>query len=128
MLEQVAKKAKNQLGSTTKRKEKVLFISEDYSSLAGSQLYPGFNEFEVVDDILKSCGADLGLTIKLHPKEENGKFDDLLALGYVEKCLDHNLDTLKEYKFIIGMGSMLLLKLSAYRGDIRGKALKQLDS
>lgn len=54
-----------------------IFLSQPIrrdSQLEGS-LNRGFNEYEVLEDVIKTLPANMHLSIRLHPREEKSKFD-----------------------------------------------------
>ena len=99
----------------------ITFVSEifrdDFSK--DSQSYQGFDEYEVVEDILSVIGDDFHLLIKLHPAEKDDKYKEYNHLNNVTIVDNCNLDALFLHSWrIIGMGSMLLLEAALFRDDI----------
>jgi len=95
----------------------ILFISEDYSRAfpKGSENYQGFDEYYVVQDILKELNPNDKLYIKLHPMEDSTKYlyENILLVEQDElDCFALNADA------VIGMGSILLLEIALKRNDV----------
>lgn len=92
----------------------VLFISEDFKQdfPKGSELYQGFDEYSVVDDILESLNSNQKLIIKLHPSEKKDKYnylksDNVMIIDKTDiNCL------IASSSYIIGMGSFLLIEVA----------------
>jgi len=98
----------------------ILFISEEIHSSfpQNSEDYLGYDEYSVINDLIKVMPNDYRLLIKLHPEEKKDKYS---------KYLSHNIDMAIDWTFemmiqipdlIIGMQSMLLLELAMHRNDI----------
>ncbi len=100
----------------TKRVKNLLYISTPFSSLHPNP-YP-FNEFQVLQDVLEyPQRKDYGsVIVKLHPKEEEGKYDELIArypgvsIRVVKDADLYRL--LGEAALIIGTNSIVLLEAS----------------
>ena len=74
----------------------------------------GFNQFDVLSDIIRLSGGTWEIDLKLHPSESEESYSDFL-LGRKEISLaDYKqmIDRVPEYQIIIGMESMLLLELA----------------
>ena len=54
-------------------------LAEDF--VRASPMDLGFDEFEVIDDVVEALPRDAELTIKLHPEEAPDKYDYLAARG-----------------------------------------------
>ncbi len=72
----------------------------------------GFDEYEVIDFILKHKNPNTHLFIKLHPSENKFKYQNLIDQSDIY-ILD-NIELIKSIQdtLIIGMNSMLLLELA----------------
>jgi hypothetical protein len=101
----------------------IVFISERVGGdfVKGSPLYRGFDEYSVVDQLIKSIDLSrFFLTIKLHPQESVGKFDALIdgrRRISVLKDAD-NVELICNAGKVIGMFSMLLLEAALVRDDV----------
>ncbi len=102
----------------------VLFVSEELLSAfpKNSDQFLGFDEFDVLKDIVDTMGADDRLIIKLHPDENASKFSDVLhdatcIVEFIADCDDIN-GLILFPDFVIGMGSMLLLEAARIRADV----------
>ncbi|MDO8584842.1 MAG: hypothetical protein Q7R85_01835 [bacterium] len=100
----------------TKHPKNLLYISTPFSSLHPNP-YP-FNEFQVLEDVLGYAQwKDYGpVIVKLHPKEEEGKYDELIA-RYPEVPVRVVKDAdlyrlLSEATLIVGTNSIVLLEAS----------------
>ena len=74
------------------------------------------DEYLVLEDLI-SLSRSLGLTldIKLHPDEHASKFSSRVSESiYISKKIDY-LKMVMEYKFIVGMDSMLLFEMGICR-------------
>jgi len=122
-------KKKNINKFKTNTNKKVLFISEPLSeSHSGKTLSQfGYNEFKILDSILKNKPTDWNVTIKLHPKEKMQKYKKYLNNIRFLKVKNHR-NIIQNYNFIIGMTSILLLELGVYRSDIISYRLNSKDS
>lgn len=91
----------------------VIFISEEMKSseIDLKPLY-GYDEFEVLDHLLKYKSTDLVLYIKPHPSESNEKFQSLLSEINNVKLLNIDKEDLPEAACYVGMNSILLLELA----------------
>ena len=97
----------------------VVFISEELSSVFNdTQDDLGYDEFKVLDMIIKTLTPNDHLVIKLHPEETLIKYAFLESNNVtIIKNLDiFELDALADV--VIGMASMLLLELSMLRNDV----------
>lgn len=92
----------------------VLFISEELKIdfPKHSQLYQGFDEYQVVDDILESLDKDQRLFIKLHPCEKMNKYDYLKSKNVIIHQKIDLATMIFISNFILGMGSFLLIELA----------------
>ncbi len=91
----------------------ILFVSEIVRDDLPNNPY---DEYGVLEDLL-SLSISLGLTldIKLHPNEHTSKFSSLVSQSiYINKDIDY-FKMVSEYKFIVGMDSMLLFEMSICR-------------
>ena len=98
----------------------VTFISEEYSQdfPESSNCSCGFNEYQVVRDILQVIDETRQLIIKLHPGEKLKKYDRFKC-NKLTVISNTDIGPLIKYSdFIIGMGSMLLLRAAIHRDDI----------
>ncbi len=101
-------------------KDIITFVSEKYREdfPPGSAYYCGFDEYEVLRDILQVLNADHHLLIKLHPAEKKDKYETIAA-DTVTVVRETDRDSLLCHsKFIVGMGSMLLLEAALHRPDV----------
>jgi len=99
----------------------ITFISEEYKKdfPKGSKEYAGFDEFEVIDDIIKSLDDNMILIIKLHPAEDKSKYNYLERYQNVKMIVKTDIDKLILFSdTFIGMGSMLLLEASFLRDSV----------
>ncbi len=117
------KKIKNQIIERKKKTlnltKNIIFISEqlkqDFRNKNTDLL--GFDEYEVINDIIQILQPNEKLTIKLHPSENINKYSFLKnTVEIIDKCdieyIINNGDV------IIGMQSMLLIELAVFRQDI----------
>jgi hypothetical protein len=98
----------------------ILFITEALkdSFLPDTEDSLGYDEFEVLNDIISILPVNFTLLIKIHPEEENEK--------YIRYQSDHikvfermDMEEMVQISHtIIGMASMLLIELAMYRDDI----------
>lgn len=96
----------------------ILFISEEIDSVFSpfSQDSLGYTEYQVLEDLIKCQPKSSHIVIKLHPEESEDKYKNYKDITCITRCpLDHT--ALLPDK-IIGMASMLLIELSAFRNDI----------
>jgi len=101
----------------------IVFISERVRDdfVQGSPLYRGFDEFEVLGKLLDVIDlANTPLLVKLHPQEEERKFDDLIDgrenVRVVKKA--DNVELIAKAGRVVGMFSMLLLEAALVRDDV----------
>ncbi len=103
-------------------KKIILFISEPYSECLSdnSQQYPGFDEIDVIKDILWAMPEDACLCIKPHPADSVEKF--LPFISHENSCRlvsDEPIDDiLLGVDNIVGMGSILLLEIALMRQSV----------
>ena len=77
----------------------------------------GYDEFKTLKCIIKNKPEDYKITIKIHPKEKVNKYSKFSS--FVKIVKNKNLNILsKNYFYIIGMTSMLLIELGIIRNDI----------
>lgn len=111
---------KNEL-NISECKKIITFVSEEYKKdFSKSSLeYQGFDEFDVLDDIIGILDANDMLLIKLHPAEDITKYEylnDNQNIIIIEKI---DIDKLISFSdTFIGMGSMLLLEASLFRNSV----------
>jgi hypothetical protein len=99
----------------------ILFISEQLMLDNLNDKYPseGYNEFMVLEDIISTMGAEDVLLIKLHPQEEESKYDDYISENILISESQNSISfLLLNSDIVIGMRSMLLLEASNFRQDI----------
>ena len=96
--------------------DKIIFISQRLSEIADDN-YPGYNEFEALEDI--TCVLiELGikrLVVRPHPLAKRSKFDEIAQkyVGEVLISIDTQSDidaVLADSKLLIGMTSMVLFQ------------------
>ena len=99
----------------------ITFISEIYRDdfPKHSLLYPGFDEFEVLETILElATELNYGVLIKKHPSEDKKKYDKFVSKN-VKLSNWNDFDSLvMNSDFIVGMGSMFLIETALFRSDI----------
>jgi len=98
-------------------KKIITFISEEYAKdfPMDSSYYQGFDEYQVLEDILDLIGEKEHLLIKLHPSEKMDKYDKYKRKN-VSILYGIDLNPLIIYSDIfIGMGSMLLMEAAVLR-------------
>jgi hypothetical protein len=100
----------------------ITFISEDLKDDfdEDSPEFQGFNEFEVMNDILGVISYQDTFIIKLHPAENQKKYDFILKNNpNIIVIKDTNINKLIQFSnVIIGMGSMLLLEASLLTNSV----------
>lgn len=100
-----------------KKGRRLLFISEQLRKDFAGNDELGYDEYEVFKTIKKFVEKEDLLIVKKHPAEEGNKYrqicSDYVELDDVETS---HLSAISDV--IIGMGSMLLLELAAFRGDV----------
>lgn len=104
-----------------KDKKIITFISEEYKKdfPKGSREYQGFDEFEVLEDIVKNLDNNMQLLVKLHPAENKNKYDYLKEYNNIKIIDKVDIEKLIEISdIVIGMGSMLLLEASLLKANI----------
>ena len=106
-------------GSMLDGDKAICFISEKYRQdfPEGSKNWQGFDEYKCLEDIIEANKLSLIVDVKLHPSENSEKYQQFGdRVRIVQNC--ELVDLLKSYKYIVGMGSMLLLEASLIRSDI----------
>lgn len=99
----------------------ITFISEEFKKDFPKDLdnYFGFDEFEVLNDIIEFLDEDWILLIKLHPSENISKYKYLEKFKNIVIIEKTDIDKLILFSDIfIGMGSMLLLEASLLRDNV----------
>ena len=101
-------------------KKIILFITEALKGSSGPDTEDnlGYDEYEVLHDIIEILPDNAVLVIKTHPEEENDKY-----IRYQSDCVrifqNMSIDCMvKVPDLIIGMASMLLIELAMFRDDI----------
>jgi len=113
-----------------KSKRLVLFITEAIkdSFPEHSNDYLGYDEFDVLSDLLQVLPQNDFLYIKTHPEEKKSKYDKYMASN-VKLAPEMSLKDMSQIPdIVIGMASMLLIELAMVRNDIisyRPNARKQ---
>jgi len=103
----------------TATKKNILFISEqlrqDFRNKNLDLL--GFDEYEVVSDLLQILKMGEKLTVKLHPAEDKNKYKYLdKDINIIKNCeITHILESAD---VVVGMQSMLLIELAVLRGGV----------
>ena len=108
---------KNRLDLPDKRI--IVFVSEELASeFNNSSDDLGYDEYKVLDQIIKLLKPTDHLVIKLHPSEKSDKYDYLECVKYTSiKNIDlYELDVIAD--IVVGMASMLLLELAMLRDDV----------
>ena len=92
---------------------KIIFISEEMNS-DEINLKPkyGFDEYEVIDFILKHRNPNTPFFIKLHPAENKLKYRNLTERPNINLIDDIELFEIGQKSLIIGINSILLLELA----------------
>ena len=94
----------------------LLFISEqlDRNMPDDDTRYLGFNQFDVLDDIVSLAGGNQTIHLKLHPDEDESDYEFYLKSESVALVSnDEMYKKISEYSVIIGMESILLIEFSA---------------
>lgn len=102
--------------------KRIYFISESIrKSVVLGHIEPtGYDEFEILDDLLSVIRLDEKLIIKLHPEEERNKYREIYK-GHTNVELVSKGDVtsiVEDAHAIVGMDSMLLLELAMLRSDV----------
>jgi len=104
------------------RESKIItFVSENFKVdfQENSSEYEGFNEFEVLNDICEVLDSSIILLIKLHPAEDNNKYNFLANNLNIVVISEADNNKLIEFSdILIGMGSMLLLEASLIKNQV----------
>tara|TARA_B110000114_G_scaffold176208_1_gene206602 strand:- start:16479 stop:17462 length:984 start_codon:yes stop_codon:yes gene_type:complete len=99
----------------------VTFISESYKDdfPVDSESYEGFDEFDVLNDLIRICEKEkYFLVIRNHPSESKSKYLSFENKN-IKVDIDSSFDTIiSNSNFIVGMGSMFLIEASFFRNDI----------
>ena len=98
----------------------ILFITEAIkdSFPPDTDDYLGYDEYDVLNDIIKILPENYSLLIKTHPEENNYKYDHYLS-DRVKVISEMSVDEMVQMSdTIIGMASMLLIELAMFRDDI----------
>ena len=101
-------------------KKIILFITEALknSFFPDSEDYLGYDEFEVLNDIIEILPESAVLVIKSHPEEGNDKYIRYQS-DYVRIFQNMSIEHMVQIPdTIIGMASMLLIELAMFRDDI----------
>ncbi len=101
-------------------KDIVAFISEDYTKVNSDKKDSpyGFDEHDVIGDILGAARQDQHILIKLHPSENKNKYDRLRGERVTVSAGAGKGPLIAYPKFFIGMGSMLLMEAALHRRDV----------
>jgi CDP-glycerol glycerophosphotransferase (TagB/SpsB family) len=105
----------------SKESKIVTFISESFKAdfQEGSPEFQGFDEFDVLNDILEALNNESILIVKLHPAESRNKYDFLTKNSNIFVVGDMDINKLIEFSdILIGMGSMLLMEASMIRNTV----------
>jgi len=111
---------RNNFGLSKGRKV-ITFVSESFKDdfKDDSPEFQGFNEFNVLNDILEVLNNESILIIKLHPAEVSNKYDFCLKNPNIFIVDETDINKLIEFSdIIIGMGSMLLIEASIINGAV----------
>lgn len=103
--------------SLPNNKRRVLFISEDLKTDFFDQGELRYSEFDCFKVINKILGEHDQLIVKRHPSECVDKYREI-STNYIEINEISIQELVLISDVIIGMSSMLLLELAAYRSDI----------
>jgi hypothetical protein len=102
------------------QKNIIIFFSEELRSCftQDSEDYLGYDEYEVLQDIINNLTINDHLAIKLHPEESRDKYDELLKENV--SIIDHIsvFELAHIANIVIGMASIILLELAIYRSDV----------
>ena len=106
---------KKRLEASEVRKKSVLFISEqlDKNMPEEGDKYIGFNQFDVLDELIQVTKDRCALHIKLHPSEQSSDYEKYARLPDIEFVSSGEMySKLDRYSVIIGMESILLIELA----------------
>ena len=96
----------------------ITFVSEIFRDHNLINNY-GFDEFNILESILRSMPDDYCVNIKLHPNESYGKYAKYLRKTHISESKIDSIDNIVSHSDkIIGMGSMLLMEAAVHRKDI----------
>ena len=98
----------------------IMFITESLKSsfFHDTEEYLGYDEFEVLYDIIDILPESTILIIKTHPEEDWNKYEHLQS-GQVRVVNKLSIEQMVQVPdTIIGMASMLLIELAMFRNDI----------
>ncbi|MDO8493071.1 MAG: polysialyltransferase family glycosyltransferase [bacterium] len=106
-----------------REKNRILFISQPYSDTENVATNFGYTEFDVLDDLLEILEDhnDYKLIIRPHPKEEQGKFNEVIKSRKNISLDDDTTDvrtSISRADLIIGMNSMVLLQAGLAGKDV----------
>lgn len=104
-----------------KDKKIVLFVSEEYRQDYGQEtpFYPGFDEYQVIKDIMEVMPDNWHLIIKKHPAEPQSKYIEYQGITNVTLLNRTNINWVRKIPdILIGMGSMLLIEAGFERRDV----------
>ena len=115
ILERLQKSSK----SNKLKTDAILFVSEDMSdeSFKLKQNY-GFDEYQVLETILRYKPEQKMLYIKLHPAEKIDKYENFCEEFGVEIIQEASKESLGDYEIIIGMNSFLLIELAMMKNRV----------
>lgn len=93
----------------------ILFVSQPLSKTPDVKRDIGYDEYDALALLLDSLPQDSRVIVRLHPREEEGKFDHLLKMhqGKVLATTDQSSDIsdlIRKSKIIIGMSSVVLFR------------------
>lgn len=94
----------------------ILFISEQLhkNMPENNPRYLGFNQFDVLNDILNLTSQNQYIDLKLHPSEDEKEYNLYIKNNNIKIVSeDHMNKNLDKYSLVIGMESMLLIELAA---------------
>lgn len=102
-----------------KKKKIYLFLSENISSQNNNQIENyKIDEFLAVKKITKYLKKNEYLIIKLHPEEKLNKFDKIKKKNVIITKNMNYSEMVKLPKYIIGLKTIMLIKLAAQRKNI----------
>tara|TARA_B100000780_G_scaffold273706_1_gene237635 strand:+ start:972 stop:1952 length:981 start_codon:yes stop_codon:yes gene_type:complete len=97
----------------------ITFISESFKEDFAENNQQGFDEYEVINMIMKlGRKMKFQLLIRKHPSEPNEKYNELISEN-IKIDQNSSFDSIvHNSSYIIGMGSMFLIEASMFRSDI----------
>ncbi len=104
-----------------KRRKIITFVSENFKDdfQENSPEFQGFDEFDVLNDLLEVLTDASILIIKLHPAEDRNKYDFLIKNPNIFVVGETDINKLIEFSdILIGMGSMLLIEASIIKNTV----------